>query len=193
MASVFADFKAGHAQQSGRLLAAALTPVATANDRNRLLDFYRITNSAHSEGDIRHHLLHDKRTGTKLAKQQGNAWVQVFNAYWITISELVKVQQEQGSWLKVFEAWKELTNQLIRGYSSNQFAAWTIQCLYVAGKYLRAFAIKADAVADSSQSQNAGAFGSGFQEDDVNVEKNANLEDAARTINRMFTLCLNDR
>lgn len=192
MASVFADFKAGHAQRSGPRLAAALTPVATANDRNRLMDFYQMTNSAHSEEDIRHRLLHDKRTGTKLNKQQGNAWVQVFNAYWITISELVQVQQGQGSWLKVFEAWKELTNQLIRGYSSNHFAAWTIHCLYAAGKYLRAFAIKADSVSDSSQ--NAGAFGNGFQDDIVsNVEKNANLEDAARTINRMFTLCLGDR
>ncbi|KAH8700550.1 hypothetical protein BGW36DRAFT_395617 [Talaromyces proteolyticus] len=192
MASVFADFKAGHTQQSGPLLAAALTPAATAQDPNRLLDFYYITNSASSEGDLRHHLLYDRRTGVKLSKQQGNAWVNVFNAFWATIAELVKVQQEaRGSWLKVFEAWKEFTNQLIRGYSSNHFQSWTIPCLYVAGKYLRSFAIKADA-ADSSQ--NAASFGNGFQDDVVsNVEKNANLEDAARTINRMFTLCLSDR
>jgi hypothetical protein len=192
MASVFSDFKAGHAQRSGSRLAAALTPVAPANDRNRLIDFYSMTNSAHAEGDIRHHLLHDKRTGTKLSKQQGNAWVHVFHAYWTAISELVQVQQEQGSWLKVFEAWKELTNQLIRAYSSNHFAAWTINCLFVGVKDLRAFAINADAVSDSSQ--NAGAFGNGFQDDVVaNVEKNANLEEAARTINRMFTLCVGDR
>jgi hypothetical protein len=36
--------------------------------------------------------------------------------------------------------------------------------------------------------------GFGFQDDiAADVEKNANLEEAARVINRMFTLCLSDR
>ncbi|EEA21623.1 COP9 signalosome (CSN) subunit [Talaromyces marneffei ATCC 18224] len=193
MASVFADFKAAHVLQSGPILAAALTPAATPEDPHRLLDFVRVTNSANSEGDIRHHLLYDRQTGVKLTKQQGNSWVSVVNAFWVTAAELVKIEEysPRGSWLKVFEAWKEFVNQLIRGYSNNQFPSWTIPCLYVAGKYLRAFAIKADA---SDASQNTPGFGNGFQDDVVsNADKNANLEDAARTINRMFTLCLGDR
>ena len=193
MASIFGDFKAAHTLQSGPILAAALPPAATPEDPHRLLDFVRVTNSANSEGDIRHRLLYDRQTGVKLTKQQGNAWVSVVNAFWVTAAELVKIEEysPRGSWLKVFEAWKEYVNQLIRGYSNNHFQSWTIPCLYVAGKYLRAFAIKADA---SDASQSTAGFGNGFQDDVVsNAEKNANLEDAARTINRMFTLCLGDR
>lgn len=194
MASVFRDFKAAHTLQSGPILAAALTPASTQQDPNRLLDFVRVTNSVNAEGDIRHHLLYDKRTGVKLTKQQGNAWVNVVHAFWVTAAEVVHLDDQsssRGSWLKVFEAWKEFVSQLIRGYSNNHFPSWTIPCLYVAGKYLRVFAIKADA---SDTSQVAGDFNQGFQDDVVsNVDKNAHLEDAARTINRMFTLCLGDR
>jgi hypothetical protein len=192
MTSIFLDFKAGQTAGSGPQVAAALTPVAPPEDPYRLLSFYRTTNSAKVEPDIRYALLQDRKTGVKLPKQEGNAWVGVFTAFWTAAGELVKLQDSpsNGSWLNVFEAWKNVTNQLIRGYSTGNFEAWTVPCLYVVGKYLRAFAIKADA-ADSSE---AGAFGSGFQDDVVsNVDKNAKLEEAARTINRMFTLCLSDR
>lgn len=83
-----------------------------------------------------------------------------------------------------------MTNAIIRGYSlSNGFEAWTIPCLYISGKYLRTFAIKADEETGSNV-----AFGAGFQ-DDFNPEagKNEKLEDAARVLNRMFQLCISDR
>ena len=44
----------------------------------------------------------------------------------------------------MYEAWKELTLQVIRGYTHYEFENWTIPCLYVAGKYLLLFAIRAD-------------------------------------------------
>ena len=93
------------------------------------------------------------------------------------------------TWAAVFEAWKEVTNALIRGYSNGGFEAWTIPCLYVAGKYLRIFAIKADEQTGSNV-----VFGGNFQ-DDFNPEagKNEKLEDAARVLNRMFQLCISDR
>jgi hypothetical protein len=82
-----------------------------------------------------------------------------------------------------------LTNQLIRGYTNCEFESWTVPCLYVAGKYLRIFAIKADeGTASSTNSVTT------FQ-DDLNpeAEKNEKLEDAARQLNRIFQLCLSDR
>lgn len=62
-------------------------------------------------------------------------------------------------------------------------------CLYVAGKYLRVFAIKAD-----EGLLNSTASVTNFQ-DDINpeAEKNEKLEDAARQLNRIFQLCLSDR
>ena len=82
-----------------------------------------------------------------------------------------------------------MANVLIRGYSNGRLQAWTLPCLYVVGKYLRVFAMSADA---EIQAQ-GGAFGS-FQDDFASeFEKSAKLEDTARMINRMFILCLSDR
>jgi COP9 signalosome complex subunit 12 len=186
--SFFSDFKAAFALQSGPLLAAAFTPEPTVEEPHRLVDLHRFTNSVAAEKDIRRCLLNDRDTGVKsLTKQQGTAWLNVVNAYWLAVDEILKASLH-GTWWKPLDAWKEFVNQVIRGYSNNHFPAWTIPVLYVAGKYLRAFAIRADACSD------APGFDNGFQEDVISSNgRNANLEDAARTINRMFTLCLGDR
>jgi hypothetical protein len=82
-----------------------------------------------------------------------------------------------------------MTNALIRGYTNMGFEAWTVPCLYVAGKYMRIFAIKAD--------ENAAASTNAINnyQDDFNpeAEKNEKLEDAARVLNRIFNICLSDR
>lgn len=82
-----------------------------------------------------------------------------------------------------------MTNQLIRGYSNFGFESWTVPCLYVTGKYLRIFAIKADQESDAT-SDNSPSY-----QDDIDADsgKNKNLEDAGRVLNRIFSLCLNDR
>lgn len=84
-----------------------------------------------------------------------------------------------------------MTNALVRGYTNCGFEAWTVPCLYVAGRYLRVFAIKAD---ENSSNTNGTAIKS-FQDDDFNpeAEKNEKLEDAARVLNKIFTTCLSDR
>lgn len=190
MVSIFADFKEAQLTGSGSLLAACITPVAPSEDSSRLRSFYHAIKGVNPANELRHALLYDKFTGVKLPKPEGNAWVSIFTAFWTAIGQLLEVEEtSQSNWPKVFDAWKQVANELIRAYSSgNALPVWTIPCLYVVGKYLRAFAIKADA--NSSQE----AFGSDFQDDIVsNFDKNAKLEDAARTINRMFTLCLNDR
>lgn len=92
--------------------------------------------------------------------------------------------------MKVYEAWKDMTNTLVRGYTNCGFEAWTVPCLYMAGKYLRVFAIKADDDAGNSTTS-----AKAFQDDDFNpeAEKNEKLEDAARILNKIFTTCLSDR
>lgn len=81
---------------------------------------------------------------------------------------------------------------LHRGYTNHGFEAWTIPCIYVGGRNLRVFAIKADQQRNSSNSaENAGMT---FQDDfDPESGKNQQLEDCARQLNRVFTLCLSDR
>lgn len=84
-----------------------------------------------------------------------------------------------------------MTNALVRGYTNCGFEAWTVPCLYVAGRYLRVFAIKAE---ENSSNTNRTAV-TKFQDEDFNpeAEKNEKLEDAARVLNKIFTTCLSDR
>ena len=62
-------------------------------------------------------------------------------------------------------------------------------CLYVVGKYLRIFAIKAD----EGPTNGTGATTNYGDDLESEAEHNLNLEDAARQLNRIFTLCLSDR
>lgn len=193
MSALFADFKRAQKIESGPLLAAILTPIAPPQNPGLLRSFYNLSNPADVSADLRYHLLQDRSTSVKLPKQEGKAWVEIFVALWKTVGEVLKAEDstQKGGWANVFEAWKEVANLLIRGYSSSGFQAWTVPCLYVAGKYLRMFAIKADS--ENSQGDSL-AFDDGLQDDVMGgFEKNAKLEEAARVINRMFTLCLSDR
>ncbi|EAU35546.1 COP9 signalosome complex subunit 12 [Aspergillus terreus NIH2624] len=190
MASVFDDFAKGQKTGSGPTLAAALTPIAPPDYPSRLFSFYRFSNAAHVSSDLRYSLF--QANGVKLPKQEQNAWIDIFTAYWKAVSEIVTfdLSPSDASWAKVFDAWKELTNVLVRGYTNGGLQAWTIPCLYVVGKYLRTFAIRADAELAS-----LGSVASNQFQDDIasEFEKSAKLEEAARVMNRMFTLCLTDR
>ena len=64
-------------------------------------------------------------------------------------------------------------------------------CLYVVGNHLRIFARRADEERTSASNYMGEAS---FQDDfDADSEKNQQLEDCARQLNRLFQLCLSDR
>ncbi|MCJ1394161.1 COP9 signalosome (CSN) subunit [Xylographa bjoerkii] len=186
------DFRTAHMNCSGPLLATTITPTAPLDDPSRLIRFFDSSSSFAISTDIRSSLLAHTNTELRFSKVEGNAWVDVYVAYWKATERILAVDDgEKGSWAKVYESWKEVTNTLIRGYSNSGFEAWTIPCLYVTARYLRAFAIKAD------EEQRAGddvPFGIGVQDDMAGDHgKNEKLEDAARIVNRIFTLCISDR
>lgn len=188
MGTLAAWFKDAYFKGSGPDLAALLTPLA--QDPNQLRSFYNFSNPAYLTKDLHHSLFHGK--SLKLPKAEQHAWVDIFAAYWEAVGEVIKCEDNHpsASAVAIFNAWKKVANALIRGYSgSSALPAWTVPCLYSVGKYLRIFAIKADA-----EVSDQGSTGFGFQDDIVaDIAKNANLEEAARIINRMFTLCLSDR
>ena len=142
--------------------------------------------------DIRSGLLAHANSQVRLSKSEGTAWVDVYVAYWKAVNELVSLfEWESGSHSLIYESWKEFANTLIRGYSASLFQAWTVPCLYIAGRYLRIFAINADQNEREVKPVN---FTAGIQEDITGaMSKNERLEDAARVINRIFTLCISDR
>jgi hypothetical protein len=192
MASIFADFHEAQRVGSGHLLASCLAPIDNPQNPRRLQSFAQLSNYQTISADVRYHLLQE-RSAVKLPKAEGNAWVEIFVALWSAVKELLATEHSlpQASWSKAFEAYKEVCNLVIRGYSNHGFQAWTVPCLYVTGKYLRLFAVKADAEAKSKETI---TFGNGFSDDVVgNFGKNEKLEQAAWVINRMFTICLSDR
>ena len=185
MGSLATEFRTAYVKGSGTELAAVFTPIAYPTNPGRLRSFYQFTNHTYLHKDLKSSLFHGKNL--KLAKAEQDAWVDVFAAYWDAVGDILKVEDRHpaASAVNIFLSWKKLANALIRGYSS--IPAWTLPCLYVVGKFVRTFAIKADIEVASKSS---GGFD--FQEDLV-AEENANMEEAARIINRMFTLCLSDR
>ncbi|KAL3423462.1 PCI domain-containing protein [Phlyctema vagabunda] len=193
MESVFCDFREAHMNGDGYLLSQTLSPVDPPSQPDKLRNFYRSTNIASVKADFKYQVLHVNTTSTRLSNEEGNGWIDVYQAYWKAIGQILNAEDStransKGVWTKVYEAWKELMNTLIRGYNSCNFEAWTVPCLYVSGKYLRVFAIKADEESLSSP-------GTSTDYEDLNPEgeKNEKLEDAARVLNRVFQICLSDR
>lgn len=197
MDSFFAKFRQAMNEENGYMLAETLEPEASPHDAGRLYAFHRATNQYSVQTDMRYAIIYSSET--RLPKQEANAWLDVFVKYYQAVGEILAAEEAtnqrkvEDHWHKVYEAWKEVVNALHRGYSSAGFPAWSIPCLYVGGKYLRQFAIKADEhAAKAKESPN---FNGGLQ-DDIAIDaagRNDKLEDAARQINRLFALCISDR
>ncbi|CAI7633035.1 unnamed protein product [Penicillium pancosmium] len=190
MGTLATEFRIAYNNGSGPGLAAVLTPIPTRDDPDRLLSFYNFSNPAYLTKDLNSSFFHGKNP--RVPKAEQHAWVDIFAAYWEAVGEILKSEAGHpgASAVAIFNAWKKVANAVIRGYSvQSGLPAWSLPCLYTVGKYLRTFAIKADL-----QVASQGSSGLDFQEEvAADFEKNATLEDAARVINRMFTLCLSDR
>lgn len=189
------DFHLAISQQSGPLLAVTVSPVAPPTYLNRLESIWKSTNYSSVEHDVAFRLTKSALAPIKYPSPEIDLWKEIYVAYWYAIGEILAVQrgESRGDWSKAYEAWKELANQVIRGYSQGILQAWTLPVLYITGKYLRVFAIKAD---ESSKKTDSGVdIDMGGMQDDIagDYGKNVKLEDAARVINRMFTLCISDR
>ncbi|KAK8222434.1 COP9 signalosome complex subunit 12 [Phyllosticta paracitricarpa] len=195
MDALIDSFRRARAGGDGYALASTITPVPPKKDAGLLYAFYRSTNAFSVQSDVRHRLASNH--ALHMPKAEASAWTEVLVAYWKAIGEILAAeettfQKRDADWAKVYDAWKDLVNALIKGYSANHFPAWTIPCLYVASRYLRIFAIKADEVAAKAKTKPT--FSSGLQDDIAGTfGKNDKLEDAARQINRIFSLCISDR
>ncbi|KAG0651630.1 COP9 signalosome 8 [Hyphodiscus hymeniophilus] len=194
MDSVFQDFKKAYSEGHGYGLSMTLSPIPPSSDPNRLKAFFRSTNHASAKTDFKYHILYDNSMPFKLPQDEGNGWVEVYFAYWKAVGEILNAETAskagaKTAWTKAYEAWKELANQIIRGYTNCGFEAWTVPCLYVAGKYMRIFAIKAD----EATGINTAKITTFQDESNPEAEKNEKLEDAARQLNRIFQTCLADR
>ncbi|PBP25952.1 PCI domain-containing protein [Diplocarpon rosae] len=188
---LFEGFGKAYQEGNGYELSMTLSPVSPASDPDRLTRFFRSTNYAQAPRDFSNRILDVNTSSFTTAQEEG--WVEVYHAYYKAVGEILKADSAaetdaKASYVKVYESWREMTLALVRGYTNYGFEAWTVPCLYVAGKYMRIFAIKADESAASS----TGSV-TNFDDSHPEAEKNERLEDAARQLNRIFTICLSDR
>ncbi len=198
MDALFHDFAAAHASFNGYLLSTTISPEPPKHDPARLYNFHRSSNAYSIQTDLRYKLQYNPEV--QLDKKDANAWMDVFTAFHSFVGTLLAAEETQNAgngrdadWNAVYDRWKDVVNALYRGYQSGVFDAWTIPCLYVAGKYLRVFAIKADEKI-ALQRHSGVTFGDITEEDAFDPDaKNEKLEDAARQINRIFGLCTSDR
>ena len=195
METIFTIFHQAQYQGAGPTLATTLNPIPPPHDPTLLHRFHKDSNVFSINADIQRYI---KIPQPHLTKAEANAWTDIYVAYWKAIGEILRAEtgHHRDDWaIKVYEAWKEVTNLLIRGFSSAGFGAWVMPCLYTAGKYLRVFAIKADEEKATKVGNGSVKMEEDVLADDVmaGFEKNERLEDAARVINRVFTLCISDR
>lgn len=133
----------------------------------------------------------------RMSQEESQGWSEIYLVYWKAVGEILAVEglrtdakASNASWTKVYELWKDLTLQVIRGYTHYDFENWTIPCLYVAGKYLRLFAMRADEERKTTEDTSMTVLQDDF---DPEAEEHKWLEDCARHLNRIFQTCLNDR
>lgn len=195
---LWSDFARAIKEEDGYLLGSTICPEPPARDPARLYDFKRSINDHSIQTDLQYKLRYNP--DLDLEKTEAITWIEIFKAYYAFVCKLLQAEEEdnrgnhrEAEWTAVYEAWREVLNQIYRAYNNSVLEAWTIPCLYVVGKYLRVFAIKADEHASSHRDSGL-AFGGLQEEDAFNPSaKNEKLEDAARQINRLFSLCLSDR
>ncbi|KAI9749324.1 MAG: hypothetical protein M4579_006913 [Chaenotheca gracillima] len=200
MEDLFNDFREAQTLESGSLLSSTLIPAPTKEKPGRPRSFFDSSNHHRVRADIHSRVARPLLSGRKLPKDEVKAWVDVYVAFWTALGELNAVEnaasygsEYPAGWAKVYDAWKQMSLALIRGYSGKGgFSAWTVPCLYTAGKYARIFAMRADEQA--AREKGDVTYSSGFQDDLVeDIGQNKNLEDAARLINQIFGLCVSDR
>lgn len=205
---IFEEVGAAFRTSNGYELARTLSP-------EQETDYLRLIWKATNHHQAKDYLRRNLKTETKVSKQELDAWTDVFYHYWLTagtilavggdviapgtvslptaghVSERADLLLQQPSWTKVYEAWKDFSQVLTRGYRAGTFAAWTIPCLYVAGKYLRVFALHADKERITKPADDEAM---NLQDDfDPEAEARQSLEDCARQLNAIFGLCLMDR
>jgi len=193
MSLLFSDFHEAQRVGNGNLLASCLAPINTPSDPQRLWSFSQLSNYQTIQADIRYHIIQDRSSHT-LAKQEANQWVEIFVHLWKCIRELILIDSNRGGdWGVAFKAYKDLCINLCRGYTNFGFQAWTVPCMYTAGKYLRIIAIRADADAASKAASHNNGFTHGLSDDISDTsEKNEKLQDAARTLQQMVSVCRTD-
>ena len=212
MNKILSTFAEAYRNHAGYLLASTLVPAAGSRNPAYLFELSNSSSHQTITADVRYGTVYD--TSLNLGRKESAAWVGLYVAYYTAVCDIVKTEEllnelrisgtliENGvpevakQWSKVYASWKTVISALHQGYSDGGFGAWTVPAIHTVGRYLRLFAIKADAEAKL-------AGRDGFVSNDTSMsigediadlqEENSHQEDCARQLNRLFALCISDR
>ncbi|KAI0474640.1 PCI domain-containing protein [Xylaria cf. heliscus] len=195
MDGLIRQFRVAYAATNGEQLAETITP-DTEGHSAKLLAVWGRGDPRSTTSDLNFLFHQDQaRFSIRLSKEETHGWYAIYNAYWKALGEILAVEglrsDAKSSWARVYDAWKEVTLLTIRGYTNHDFENWTIPCLYVTGKYLRLFAMRADA--ERALSNEDMAIDDLQDDFDPQAEEHKSLEDCARHLNRIFQTCASDR
>lgn len=101
MENFFRDFQDAVASNNGYQLSDTLLPSPLSEDLDRLRRFYDSTTAANVKKDIQYCILYDKSSQVRLSRDEGNAWVDVYAAYWSAVGEILKADDDQRQNLPV--------------------------------------------------------------------------------------------
>ena len=101
MDTIFSPFRAAHLNYNGYQLAESLMPGTSSARLDQLRTFYRSTNAANVKNDFRYNILYDSTTSLKLSTEEGNAWMEVYVAFWKAVGEILKAEDAERAKLKV--------------------------------------------------------------------------------------------
>ncbi|RYO84441.1 hypothetical protein DL766_009199 [Monosporascus sp. MC13-8B] len=192
MDTLIQEFRVAYTSVKGDQLAETLRPDIQSY-AGKLQVIWNRGDTRSAKADLQF-LFYQDHSRPRLSKDETNGWYEIYLAYWKAVGEILAAEglrtDAKSNWTSVYEAWKELTSLIIRGYTNHDFENWTIPCLYVAGRYLRLYAIRADEERRRSGDDAVTSFQDDF---DPETEEHKQLEDCARHLNRIFTLCLSDR
>ncbi|KAJ4292557.1 COP9 signalosome (CSN) subunit [Kalmusia sp. IMI 367209] len=197
MEEVLADFQKAYYQTSAIELAKCLSPTPPRDKPGRLYDFWRSSNEARVEHDVRNAVV-NVLSGFAVPRAETQGWTDVWMGFWRAVDKILKAEQaqNQGKLLErqavdVYDSWKDMTSTFMRHISNGSLPYWVIFTLYFIANNLRKFAIQADAQLAKAKPV---AFSAGFQDDIVaTAPKSEKLEEASRVISRIFALCMSDR
>ncbi|KAK5631551.1 hypothetical protein RRF57_007265 [Xylaria bambusicola] len=185
MDGLIRQFRVAYAATNGEQLAETLSPDTEAHS-SRLRAIWGRGDARSMTADLNFLFHQDQaRHSIRLSKEETSGWLAIYTAYWKAIGEILAAEglrsDAQSSWAKVYIAWKELTLLTVRGYTNHDFENWTIPCLYVTGKYLRLFAMRAD----SERSLNSDDMAVDDLKDDFDPQAEEH-KNCARHLNRIF-------
>ncbi|KAJ1327912.1 COP9 signalosome complex subunit 12 [Microdochium nivale] len=192
MDSLIKEFRVAYSSMKGDQIAETIHPNIQRYS-SRLQAVWGRGNLRETQGDL-DFLFRQDKSRPKIPKEEANGWYEIFLAYWKAVGEILAAEglrsDAKSSWTTVYERWKDFTLLVVRGYTHHDFENWTIPCLYVAGRYLRLYAIRADEERRRSGDDTEITFS-----DDIEPEAEGNryLVECSRHLNRIFQICLSDR